>query len=182
MTLRVLTVCTANVGRSPVSERLLAKHLDAAGVDAVVRSVGTHGGQLGVHADTLAAAAEAGADISDHVSRPLTAAAVRDEGADLVIGMTREHLREIVALEPAAWPRTFTLKELGRAVVRVGPAGGDVAGWVARASEGRKAADLMTPSPDDDLSDPYGRARRYHDAMVRDVDELTRAIARALAS
>ena len=92
------------------------------------------------------------------------------------------HLGKIVALEPAAWPRTFTLKELGRAALRVGLAGGDVAGWVARASEGRKAADLMVPSDDDDLSDPYGRDRRYHDEMVRQVDDLTRAIARALAS
>ena len=102
MTLRILTVCTANVCRSPVAERLLAQHLAEAGVDAEVRSVGTHRGRLGMHRDTLAAAAGVGVDASDHVSRPLTGAAVRDEGADLVIGMTREHLREIVAMEPTA--------------------------------------------------------------------------------
>lgn len=40
----------------------------------------------------------------------------------------------------------------------------------------------MVPSDDDDLSDPHGRDRRYHDEMVREVDDLTRTIARALAS
>ena len=179
--LRILIVCTANVGRSPVLERLLARHLAEAGVEAALRSAGTRFQTDRAHPDTVAAAAEVGVDMLDHVPRPLTGSAVRQEGADLVIGMTREHLREVVALDSSAWARTFTLRELGRAAVRVGPAGGDVTRWIARASDGREALDQTTPSVHDDLSDPYGRSRCHHDQMVSEVDDLTRTIARALA-
>ena len=181
MTLRILVVCTANVCRSPVAERLLQQRLTERGSAAVVTSAGTRGGRLAIHDDTVAAAGRSGLDVSDHLSRRLDATLIRDEGADLVIGMTREHLREIVALEPSAWPRTFTLKELGRAANRLGPVETTVADWVASASAGRRAADLMTPSDDDDLADPYGLERRAHDRMVEEVDDLTRRIAAALA-
>jgi protein-tyrosine phosphatase len=181
MTLRILVVCTANVCRSPVAERLLLQRLTERGIASVVTSAGTRGGKLAIHDDTVAAAHQIGLDVADHRSRRLDAPLIRTEGADLVIGMTREHLREVVALEPAAWPRTFTLKELARAATRVGPVETSVADWVASASAGRRAADLMAPSDDDGLADPYGLERRAHVGMVDEVDGLTRRIAAALA-
>jgi protein-tyrosine phosphatase len=181
MSLRILVVCTANVCRSPVAERLLQHRLAERDCAAIVTSAGTRGGRLAIHQDTVAAAEQVGLVVADHVSRQIDPRLIREDGADLVIGMTREHLREVVAIEPSAWPRTFTLKELARAATLVGRVETTVAEWVATASGGRRAADLMTPSDDDDLADPYGLERRAHVRMVEEVDDLTRRIAAALA-
>ena len=185
VTLRILTVCTANVCRSPVVERLLSRHLESAGWSVQVRSAGVSGGRLGVHRDTLAAAAEVGVDLSDHSSRRLTAGLLTEEGADLVVTSTREHLREVVALDPGAWPRTFTLRELVRRADHLSGMTGasgmtdvtNFATWRAALGQGRRAADLMRPDPADDLDDPYGAPARHHLAMVRDVEVLSARIA-----
>src|SRR4029079_2442522 len=84
----------------------------------------------------------------------------------------------VVGLDQTIWPRTFTLKELVRRAAAMPPAqqGERVTGWLHRVAEGRRAADLMTPSPVDDIADPYGRPLRDHVAMVaalsREIDAL----------
>jgi protein-tyrosine phosphatase len=179
--LRILTVCTANVCRSPVAERLLARRLHAGGRSVVVRSAGTHGGSLPVHRHTLDAASTLGVDLSDHVSRALTAELLDSDGADLVIAMTREHLRHAVALQPAAWTRTFTLKELVRRASLGGVAlSDDVAAWTGALAAGRRAADLISADPSDDVADPYGGAARGHVAMVNELDALCVELARCV--
>jgi protein-tyrosine phosphatase len=176
VTRRILVVCTANVCRSPVAERLLARHVTST-PDAIVRSAGTHGGRLGVHRDTATAAAEVGIDLADHTSRALDVELLRTDGADLVLTMTREHLRDTVALDPTAWPRTFTMREL----VRRAPAGApDLGSFLAAAGEGRRASDLLGASADDDIADPYGRPLAQHRAMVVELDELAHRLARLL--
>jgi len=185
-TLRILTVCTANVCRSPVAERLLARHLSARGYEATITSAGTHGGRLGAHADTLRAGSEADLDLRDHTSRLLDASIIAGDGSDLIVTMTREHLRTVVGLDPSAWPRVFTLKELARRALTVPldqPVGAAGFGrWVATLTDGRRASEMMTPSTDDDLGDPYGGSYSEHRAMVVEVDELCRRIALLMPS
>ena len=80
-----------------------------------------------------------------------------EDGADLVIAMTRAHVREIVALDPSAWERTFTLKELARLVRRERLAEvGEPGSWVARFGAGRTVYDLLGDDERDDVADPYG--------------------------
>lgn len=177
---RLLVVCTANVCRSPVAERLLRRHI--ADRCLVVSSAGTHGGRLDIHHDTIRAAREIDLDLGGHTSRRLTSALIDTDGADLVLTMTREHLREVVGLAPHAWPRSFTLKELTRRALDVPSSVTDFAEWVRLVGEGRRAADLMVASPDDDLDDPYGGPYRGHLDMVREVDVLTRRLATLLPS
>lgn len=180
--MRVLAVCTANICRSPVVEQLLTRHLSAQGASVVVRSAGTQGGRLTVHDDTLKAAARASLDLSGHESRPVSRALVMEEGSDLVLAMTREHLRSVVAMEPSAWPRSFTLKEIVRRGSAVGPrdVGESLDAWFRRAADGRRAADLMQPDPMDDLIDPYGGPPKGHIVMVEEVDHLTATLARLI--
>ena len=72
---------------------------------------------------------------------PWTARSSRPDGADLVLVMTREHVRDVVVLDRDAWSRTFTLKELVRRAQGVEPpsAADGVAGWLRRLGEGRRA-------------------------------------------
>lgn len=180
---RILVVCTANVCRSPVGERLLARHLADAGIAADVRSAGTIGGRLDVHPDTMAAAAMLGLDLGDHVSRRLTGDLLGADGADLVITMAREHLREVFALDPDAWPRAFTLKELARRALDApppNPATDPAAAWATwrtSIAADRRAADMLRPDPADDVADPYGGPARHHVEMVAEIDALARRIA-----
>lgn len=177
---RILVVCTANVCRSPVVQRLLQRRLDEAGLPAVVTSAGTRGGRLDPHHDTVRAAATRGVDLGGHLSRPLTGDIIRHDGADLVIAMTREHLRAVIGVESAAWPRTFTLKELARRGLSTPLGAVGLGEWLAAAGEGRRAAGLMGPSVDDDIGDPYGGPYGEHLAMVDEVDDLVTRLVRLL--
>ena len=69
----------------------------------------------------------------------LTKEILATDGADLVLTMTREHLRHVVAMDPSAWPRTFTLKEFVRRAQSVAPATAGAGGfprWLDRAGDG----------------------------------------------
>jgi len=180
----MLVVCTANVCRSPVAERLLRRaiggRVDAHGDEWVVTSAGTAAGSAPLDRHTITAAAEAGIGLSDHVPRRADPDVVATDGADLVVTMAREHVRAIAVADPAAWPRTFTLKELVR---RAGAAGAwrpgeSWADWLRRIGEGRRTVELLGSDPGDDVADPYGLPARHHAAMVAEVaaavDDLVR--------
>lgn len=168
--LRILTVCTGNICRSPVAERALARALHARGIPAVVRSAGTIGG-LPNDRTTVRAAEAAGIALADHVSRRLTERLIETDGADLVIAMSRRHLREVVAMVPDAWPRTFTLGEMARRAPFVRP---DVSfeQWRADVAGERTMASMLQPAPGDDVPDPHGRGYRDHARMVALVSGL----------
>lgn len=177
---RILVVCTANICRSPVAERLLQRHLTDAGHPVVVTSAGVAASPRGPHPDTIAAAAHAHIDLSAHRSRTVTREIVDRDGRDLVVTLTRDHLRHVVGLAPDAWTRTFTLKELARRAALVEGTFPTWAEWSAAMAAGRRPADLLRPDPNDDLADPYGRPVLQHVVMVHEVDDLTTRLARRL--
>lgn len=91
----VLVVCTGNICRSPVGERLLRKLLPEMKID----SAGTYG--LTDHpADTLAnqVAAEHGLSLEGHRGRKLTPAIARSY--DLILVMEASHVEEVTKIAP----------------------------------------------------------------------------------
>jgi protein-tyrosine phosphatase len=171
--LRVLVVCTANVSRSPLGAAFLSKRLADAGVVASVRSAGVMRSGLPVDELSVIVGRARGVDVAEHRPRRLTTAVLGEEGADLVITMTRAHVREVVALEPSAWERTFTLKELARLVRRERFAEvGDAGRWVARFGAGRTVQDLLGADERDDIGDPYGGSLAVHRDIATEIDEL----------
>jgi protein-tyrosine phosphatase len=178
----LLFVCTANVCRSPVAEHLLRQRLvdrrDVDGEAWTVHSAGVGRFGVGVDDSTRRAAAQFGLDLSEHRPRSLDEAMVVNEGADLVLTMTREHLRTVTTLAPQAWRRTFTLKEFARRSSATGRPRPDesVPAWVARLSEGRRPAELLRRDPADDVADPYGLAQRHYDEMIAEVRDAVDAL------
>jgi len=156
-----------------MAEHLLRKRLVDVGVEARVASAGLLQAGLAAQAHGIDVAHGLGVDMSAHRSRTMTRDAL--SGADLILGMAREHVREAVVLDTAAWPRTFTLKELVRRGEATGPrqSGEALADWLARVGEGRSVSELTGASPDDDVEDPIGQPRPSYERMATELDDLT---------
>ncbi len=179
MPARILFVCTGNQCRSPVAAALMARRLSSMGVDGDVSSAGLLDGGSAPPAEVVAAASEAGVDLAGHRSRRLVEADVGE--ADLVVGMAREHVREAVMLDPAAFSKTFSLREVVRRSGLVGARreGTALGEWLAELHRGRRAADLLGASREDDVEDPMGGPASGYRSMVADVDRLIGTLAGA---
>ncbi len=94
--------------------------------------------------------------------------------ADLVVAMERRHVREAALLAPAAFGRTFTLKELARMVEAAGPRrnGDGFDTYLGRLGAGRRPTDLLGASPADDVADPIGEPAGAYRATHAELDHL----------
>ncbi len=142
--LSILTICTANICRSPLAQILLTAHLDSERFD--VASAGVRGWDD--HPMDPSAAVEVRR--MGHVSKTFRSRAVTSQlvdSADLVLTATRSQRSEILSLNPRALHRTFTLQEftaLASTIVASDPA--DLIAQAARRrSHGPKDADIADP-------------------------------------
>ncbi|MDQ1060003.1 protein-tyrosine phosphatase [Arthrobacter globiformis] len=187
---RILTVCTGNICRSPVAERLLQ-----AGLDQVlpggfeVRSAGTRA-LVGDPVQPLSAdiIRTFGGTAEGFAARQLSGKILRN--VDLVLTMTSGHRGEVLQLDASLLKRTFTIREFARMLnvleEREGhaPQGAGLNGerlaantklWrrlPARAASVRHLA-LAPDAADNDVVDPYRRSADYYRQME---DELAPAI------
>lgn len=184
--MRILIVCTANVCRSPMGAALLDKHLAAAHIGARVRSAGTHAGAIGTDPEAIAAMNRHGLDIRNHRPRLLTRAILANEGADLVMTMTREQLRAVSVMSEGVFPHAFTVRELARRALPTHHGrqlrDASVKGWLHALSVGRNACDLVGEDFDDDVADPYGLTAAAHLAAAAQIDECMAEITRGLGT
>jgi protein-tyrosine phosphatase len=123
-----------------------------------------------------------GLDLAGHRSCRLVPEMVRQ--ADLVVGMAREHVREATVMEPAGWPRTFSLKELIRRAGRLEPrtARQPLASWLAAAGQDREVNQLMGDDPADDVADPIGLSMETYRTTAAELDALLRRLVDAAFS
>jgi protein-tyrosine phosphatase len=170
----ILVLCTANACRSVMAQTLLSARLAGRGVAVPVASAGLVGSGRPPPPEVVSVMAARGIDVSGHRSRVVTADDLA--AADLILGLTREHVRHAAVLLPTAWPRAFTVRELLRRGEEAGPRALDepLAHWLTRAADGRRRADLMGSHPADDIADPTGRPLREYQATADTLDRLTR--------
>jgi protein-tyrosine-phosphatase len=169
-TFTVLFVCTGNICRSALAERLSRAYLDdALGEDAALVRVQSAGVQAvvgsGVHPDSALVLAGLGGDPAGFTARQLLDDMAID--ADLALTMTRSHRRAVLKAAPRALSRTFTLRE---AADLVGLLGEDVS--VAGESFAERARDLVkqlavarsrrSSEAADDVPDPIGEPLEVH--------------------
>jgi protein-tyrosine phosphatase len=176
---RVLFVCAANQCRSPLGAALLRAQLQARTPDVVVEVTSAGIAAMagtGATTSTIDAAKTLRVDLTAHESTRLDGAQVR--AASLIIGMERRHVQEAVLLDPSAFSRSFTLKELvrrGRAVGRRGYRE-SLADWTTRVSAGRRPVDLLGASRDDDIDDPTTNPMIDHQSTAIEIDELVATV------
>jgi len=154
-----------------MAEVFLARRLEEFGVAAHVHSAGLL--DDGRPAEGVKVLADMGFDTSTHRSRRMTAEML--EGADLVLCMAREHLREAVLLSQRAWPKSFTLKEIVRRGEQLGAraAGQPFDEWLAKLHAGRTRVGLLGTSEDDDIADPIGGSRNVYQTTATEIQALT---------
>jgi protein-tyrosine-phosphatase len=178
----VLFVCTANVCRSPMAAAHLGVVVGDLDEPVTVASAGLLEGGHPVTREVLLAMAPFGVDLTTHRSTSLTPAAV--QSADLVLGMERRHAREAILLVPAAWNRTFTLKEF----VRRGETSGarrpaePLSTWLVALTGSRERTDLIGRSPEDDVADPLGGSLADYRATAAELADLVQRMAKLLWS
>jgi len=158
---------------------LLAHHLESRGMDARVHSAGTlgWGGPATGHAvETLAAR---GIDLSEHESRRMSSTDVGD--ADLVLGMTRDHVVGTLNHDPEARDRTFVIGELARLGRAHGARrhGQSVREWCAEVAAIRTAGRPAGRSVDE-IADPVGEGLDVYAATADRLDALCAEIAALL--
>ena len=176
----VLIVCTGNICRSPYLERRLAQLL--ADTDLVIESAGTRA-LVGapIEEGSVTALESVGADASAFASRQLT----RDmlERPDLVITATRKHRSDVVALNPRALRRTFSLGELAdllrTADLRDDP-GQPWAAVVASAAREQRGQAPVRPAAESDIPDPYRRGPAAYALMTHEIETHLLVVAAAL--
>ncbi|WP_169945906.1 low molecular weight phosphatase family protein [Microbispora sp. H11081] len=174
-TFRVLFVCTGNICRSAMAERLALAALGP-GSPILVGSAGTRArAGLPMAERASEVLSRLGGDPRGFSSRPLTADAVA--GADLVLAASSEHRARAVALHPRAAARAFTIPEFG-ALAGAVPAEsvlghadpvGRARALLAEAGALRGLVRVDRP----DIADPYGGScRAYREAARRIADAL----------
>lgn len=162
-TMTVLFVCTGNICRSPIAERLTRARLaDGARTRVSLASAGTRA-VTGWPMDQLAADVlrDLGGDPEGHVARQLDLKAVRS--VDLVLTASAIHRDRILREHPVMMRRIFTMREFARLAADLPPLPElpDAARLRARVGEvaaRRGIADAVEPVADE-IGDPFGAAR-----------------------
>jgi protein-tyrosine phosphatase len=166
---RILLVCTGNICRSALAERLgrayLAEtlgeeseliRLTSAGTGAVVGS--------GMHPDSALVLAGFGGDAGDFTARQLQPD--HTANADLILAMTRGHRRDVLQVAPRALARTFTLREAAGLLELLGDVDPDGDDLPSRARdlvrEMATARSRHSSSQDDDVPDPINLPLEAH--------------------
>jgi len=172
VTLSVLTVCTGNMCRSPLTERLLAMRAAQAGLDVTVGSAGTravNGDRA--HRETQRVLQGYGGDASDFSARLLLPDVLR--GHDLVLTAERAHREAVVAMAPLLWKKTFTLLEAARL------ADADPGLTLAGLHRARRTVDGQDPALD--VEDPIGKPPEVFDRTGREIRDAVDSVVRLLA-
>lgn len=182
---RILVVCSGNVCRSPVAERLLQAELDQCRPGGfVVQSAGTRA-LVGQTMTERAAGIvrDGGGDANCFFARQLTKSEIN--AADLILALSRAHRSAIVQLAPAALRRTFTLREFGRMARHL--AGHSDLNVDTQSPRERwkslvSAAPLVRPETlvengcDDDVADPYGHNGAAYQRMSTELRPAVEAL------
>ena len=154
----VLFVCTGNICRSPVGERLFRARIAVPTIAAASAGTGALVG-YGIDGPSALVLKEFGVDPDGHQARALSKELAH--AADLILTAESSHRTMVLNSEPILFRRTFTMREFGRLGANLGPIIGPPSDdallreRVARVSAQRGWVEPAGPGMDE-IGDPYG--------------------------
>ena len=181
----VLVVCTGNICRSPLAAGLLG-HLRP---EFSVLSAGTRAFEPAVATlEIRTQAHDWGFSLDDHRAQELTSQLI--QSADVILTAERAHRAEVVALEPSAMRKAFTIKQIARVAeawsdaiasgAEPTPEIGSFADLVSELADYR-ALTLPPHSPDDDdISDPFLRSQAAYDHSAQQISAAVNVLAQTI--
>lgn len=163
----ILAVCTANICRSPLMEALLRGRLDAGRFE--VASAGVRGWDR-QPMDSMAKLELVRLGHSAEAFRSHAIDSYLVDSADLILTATRAHRSDVLAMNPQALRRSFTLVEFAALTGLVDA--DDPRSLVAQAALRRSLAPADT-----DIADPYRRGPDVHRAVADRIAESVEIVA-----
>ncbi|WP_084223400.1 low molecular weight phosphatase family protein [Mycolicibacterium holsaticum] len=161
--MHLLFICTGNICRSPLAERLASAYADQLQIpDLDVSSAGIRA-VIGhpIHPDSAAVLQQLGGDAANFAARQLTLKVASN--ADLILTMTRAQRNAVLEVAPRQLHRTFTLCG---------------AADLVSAFDARSVDDLAALRPrlnaneSLDIPDPIGRNPRFHAEIGSQIAKL----------
>ncbi|MDQ0734051.1 arsenate reductase/protein-tyrosine-phosphatase family protein [Arthrobacter agilis] len=177
---RILAVCTGNICRSPMVERLLQGAFDCtAPGEFEISSAGT-AARVGSPIDAQVAGLVRVFDGNPEGfrARQLEESILQDQ--DLVLTLTREHRKRVVEMAPSLLRKTFTLREFARLVTTLE---GDSSldgphRWRAILPMVVRARTVHPSNPlQDDVVDPFRRPETVYQQMARELVPAVKTLA-----
>ena len=161
-------VCTGNLCRSPLAERLFRSWVERDLGDESrwvrVDSAGTAAAAGPMDLRSAQALRELGGSPDGAMARQLRSGETAD--VDLVLTMTREQRREVLRHDPRGMRRVFTLAEAAGLLPLIDRTGFDLVPLDERARELAARLDQARArrrgGPDDDIADPIGQPLEVH--------------------
>lgn len=193
---RLLTVCTGNVCRSPYAQLLLQHQLDQIRPHAfVVTSAGTHA-LVGHPVDPGSAALLEGQGVGTEGFRAagLSSGLVRSQ--DFVLVMTEDHRELVVEEAPFAFRRVMPIRHVAHLLdvisahrswpellAGAGAGPGPLGRWRALPEIlARESQHIRRRLRDQHVTDPIGRSARTFAKMAHEIDDAVKSIVRWEAS
>lgn len=189
-TFSILVVCTGNICRSPLGERLLQHQLISLPLQQTITSAGT-GALIGgdVPSAIRDIANSLNAPVDGHVPRQISAEMVRS--STLILTAERSHRSEVVSLVPRASNKTFTLKQFARLCQEheefVGqgtlsaPNITQLSDLIVEISDFRSLATPPEHNSSDDVEDPYRRSQADYLLAGDEINKATKTISAVIS-
>ena len=189
----ILMVCSGNICRSPLAEQLVRVGLSQ--IPGV--SLGS-AGTIARPGDLMTSQAQAlsvrfGGDPGAHQAQRVDASMVGS--ADLILGMAREHRREVVSMVPRSVRRAFTIREFARLAQAISLP--ELHALSSNATDSvfdrqRRAVELVASfrgqvdppddPADDDVIDPYRESDAVYERSAAQLVPAAAAVVRVLAT
>ena len=156
-----------------MAEAFARLRLGERGLDVTVSSSGQLEAGYPSPDDVIAVMADRGMDVTGHRSRTFSADIIAS--ADLILGMERRHLTELVAITPGAYTRCFTLPEFVHRLEGLAldpahqPSLDEIVEMIAAK---RTRRDLLRVGVADEITDPMGHSHKVFDRVADEIEGL----------